>query len=835
MRQLALVIATEGGVGGTASRSAPERPGSRRLVILCTAVLVGWVALGAIGGTFQERLAEVQENDAASFLPDDVESTTVNELSEEFAGSDAFPAFLVVESQDGPLTPEQLGAAEAFAESLPGLPVVVGERDDSPDRPDGDPDDLTVGDFLAEAAPGTPAVPVQPSEDGEAVFALVNLAADPLGDALEDGADPVQAAVEAIRDADGDLGEGLDSYVAGPAATVADFGEAFGGIDGLLLGVALAAVLIILVVVYRSPLLPIIVILSAVFALSAASIAVFYLADADLVQVNGQAQGILFILVVGATVDYALLLTARYREELRGHDDRFAAMRRAWRRSLEPIVASGATVILGLLCLLLSQLGSNRALGPVAGTGIVFSMLSALTFLPAMLLLPLPVLVVVVTGAAAGLGAGLLAVTGGPVAVGAAAGALVGVAIAVAVGARLVHRRRDRSRHGDAVEAGRWVFWPGVPHVGSPGTETAGVWARVARAVGRRSRPTWIVVALVLAGLVAVAPTFRGDGTAQSDAFLTEVESVTGQEVLARHFPAGSDSPALVVVPQEVAQQALEVVTAREGVQAASLTAVPPGGEPVVVNGLVRIEAVLSDPSDSIAAEDTVQALREDLDAVSGDALVGGQTAIQLDVLDTSQADLVRIVPAVLLVILLVLTLLLRSVVAPLLIVAANVLSFAATIGVAAVVFNEILRFPGSDPAVVLFGFVFLVALGIDYSIFLMTRVREESGRLGARPGILVGLAVTGGVITSAGIVLAATFAALAVLPILFLAQIAFIVAFGVLLDTFVVRSLLLPALSYDIGRRIWWPHRLSRQPQVPREAVTGPAADRADTGAAAG
>jgi RND superfamily putative drug exporter len=830
MRQLALVIATEGGAGATSSPPAPARPRNRRLVVLCAAALVGWVVLGAVGGTFQERLAEVQENDAASFLPDDVESTTVNELSEDFAGSDTFPAFLVVESQDGPLTPEQLAAVQAFAESVPGLPVVVGEPDDAADRPADDPDDLTVGDFLAPAPPGAPAVPLQPSEDGEAVLGLVNLATDPLADALADGADPVQAAVTAIRDADDDPGDGLDSYVAGPAATVADFGEAFGGIDGILLGVALTAVLVILVVVYRSPLLPIIVILAAVFALSAASITVFYLADADLVQLNGQAQGILFILVVGATVDYALLLTARYREELRGHDDRFAAMRRAWRRSLEPIVASGATVILGLLCLLLSQLGSNRALGPVAATGIVFSMLSALTFLPAMLLLPLPVLVVVGAGAGAGAGAALLAVTGGPVTVGAAVGGLLGVAVAVAVAARLVHRRRDRSRHGDAVEAGRWVFWPGVPHVGTPGTETAGVWARVARAVGQRPRRTWVVVVLVLAGLAAVAPTFRGDGTAQSDTFLTEVESVTGQEALARHFPAGSDGPALVVVPEAVAEETLEVVTAREGVQSAALTAVPPGGEPVVVDGRVRIEAVLADASDSIAAEDTVRALRDDLDAVSEDALVGGQTAIQLDVLETSQADLVRIVPAVLLVILLVLALLLRSVVAPLLIVAANVLSFAATIGVAAVVFNEVLRFPGSDPAVVLFGFVFLVALGIDYSIFLMTRVREESARRGTRPGILVGLAVTGGVITSAGIVLATTFAALAVLPILFLAQIAFIVAFGVLLDTFVVRSLLLPALGYDIGRRIWWPHRLSREPQVPRgEAV----ADREAAGTA--
>ena len=204
--------------------------------------------------------------------------------------------------------------------------------------------------------------------------------------------------------------------------------------------------------------------------------------------------------------------------------------------------------------------------------------------------------------------------------------------------------------------------------------------------------------------------------------------------------------------------------------------------------------------------------MRTDLDEVSSEALVGGQTALQLDTSETAQRDLRVIIPIVLATIFVVLALLLRSLVAPLVLLVANVLSFAATIGTAAIVFNEVLDWPGSDPAVPLYAFVFLVALGIDYSIFLTTRVREESIKRGTRPGILKGLAVTGGVITSAGIVLAATFSALAVLPILFLAQIAFLVAFGVLLDTLVVRSLLVPALAYDIVPRFWWPSRLSRE-----------------------
>ena len=243
----------------------------------------------------------------------------------------------------------------------------------------------------------------------------------------------------------------------------------------------------------------------------------------------------------------------------------------------------------------------------------------------------------------------------------------------------------------------------------------------------------------------------------------------------------------------------------------------PPTGStppaPKVVDGDVVVLATLKGSAESAAAADTVRALRTDLDRVSPDVLVGGNTAIQLDARDTTDADRARVIPAILVVIFIVLALLLRSLAAPLLLVLANVLSFGATIGISAVMFNHVFDFPASDPSISLIGFVFLVALGIDYSIFLMTRVREESVRQGTHPGVLKGLSVTGGVITSAGVVLAATFAALGVVPILFLAQIAFIVAFGVLLDTLVVRSLLVPALAYDLGPRIWWPSKLWHTP----------------------
>ena len=610
-----------------------------------------------------------------------------------------------------------------------------------------------------------------PAQDGKAALALLNFDSADVGATLADGEPPIQRAVEEIRAKEKALEtDGATVYVAGPAGIIADLVTAFGSLDTTLLGVTLLAVLVILLIVYRSPVLPFIVIFTAVFALGLASFVVYWLAKKDVITLDGQGQGILSILVLGAATDYSLLLVSRYREELRRHDDRFDAMKLAWRRTLEPVAASAGTVVLGLLCLLLSDLGPTRGLGPVGAIGIGAALLAALTFLPAILVVP------------------------------------------------------GRTTGG---EHGRWIFWPGIPHVGSEGTETRGVWARVAGLVGTHPRRVWIVTALVLLGLAAWLPTLKAEGTKQADVFLTTVESVTGGEQLGEHFPAGSGNPTIVVAPGGKVTELVRAIQGTPGVASVVPTTDTPAGNappdpaapPKVVDGLVELQVTLSDPADSPAADKTVRLLRSSLDDVSSEALVGGVTAQNVDLRDTATADRNRIIPIILVVILVVLALLLRALVAPLVLLLANVLSFAATLGAAALVFNHVFDFPGSDPSVPLYGFVFLVALGIDYSIFLMTRVREESARQGTRPGILTGLAVTGGVITSAGIVLAATFAALGVVPILFLAQVAFIVAFGVLLDTLVVRSLLVPALGYDLGKAIWWSSRLARVPSSDRPA----------------
>ncbi|HET8601193.1 MAG TPA: MMPL family transporter [Segeticoccus sp.] len=676
------------------------------------AVLVAvWLLVGGVTGPLAGKLSTVQTNDAAAFLPASAEATQVARLQKKFNDQQTVPAVVVYADPSG-------------------LDAAVTQRA----RADAD----AIAGFDGVAAPVAGPVP---SRDGKALELIVPIRAD---SDVAGVVDRVRARVSA------GLPEGARGYVTGPAGFTADLTAAFAGIDGILLLVAVLVVLVILVLVYRSPVLPFAVLISSLFALAVASGLVYLLADRDLITLNGQSQGILFILVVGAATDYALLLTSRYREELREHESRFAAMAVAWRQSLPTVLASGLTVMAGLLCLLLSDLNSTSSLGPVGALGILGALLSTLTFLPAVLVL-----------------------------------------------------------------LGRAAFWPRRPRFGSPHPERSGVWGAVARFVGRRPRALWVGTGAGLVVLAAFVPTLQAGGTSQDALFLHQVPSVTGQQVAARHFPAGTGSPAVIIGPADRVTETVAAAKQVPGVSQARPVGptggpVKPGQEPASVDGLAQVQATLEAPPDSERAIDTVRALRDTVhDAVPG-ARVGGSTATTLDTRTTAEHDRNLVIPIVLVVIFVLLALLLRALLAPLLLLVTVVLSFAATLGVSALVFNHLFGFAGADPSVPLFGFVFLVALGVDYNIFLMSRVREESGRHGTRDGVLRGLAVTGGVITSAGVVLAATFAALSVIPLLFLAQIAFIVAFGVLLDTVVVRSLLVPALVHDLGSRVWWPSRLA-------------------------
>ncbi|GAA2965705.1 MMPL family transporter [Microbacterium schleiferi] len=715
-----------------------------RIGIPALLVLI-WVGVGSIGGPYFGKVDEVASNDQSSFLPESADATRVAERLPDFLGDEAIPAVLVV-TGDGELTDDQLAEVQTLVDEIAGIDGVL----------DG-------------------VSPPVVSDDGEAVQVFIPI----------DSSGEVREIAEEIRTLVTDeLQAPLEGWVTGPAGFTSDLVKGFLGIDGLLLIVALVAVFVILVIVYRSPLLPILVLMTSTFALTVALLVVWWLAYAGVFVLNGQVQGILFILVIGAATDYALLYVARFREAIGEGEPRWNATLRAWKGSFEPILASGGTVIAGLLILLLSDLATNRALGPIASIGIAFAMLSALTFLPALLAL-----------------------------------------------------------------FGRAAFWPFIPKHGLaelPDDFTKpvkGFWPRQARLIARRSRPVWIITTIALLVAALGVTQFKADGVASSDLVLGYSEARDGQDVLAEHFPAGSGSPVYVIVPESELAAAVTILDDSAGIDSVSVASEdspsgqapvsvengepvftafgPPGTpapSPTVSDGDVLVIATLTDAADSAEAEQTVRDLRDAFADELGDgvALVGGATATDVDSNDTSIRDRTVIIPIVLVVILLILMLLLRAVLAPVLLILTVVVSFGSALGVSALVFDYVLGFPGADPAVPLYGFVFLVALGVDYNIFLMSRVREESLVHGTRRGILRGLVATGGVITSAGLVLAATFAALGVIPILFLAQLAFIVAFGVLLDTFVVRSLLVPALAYDIGRAIWWPSKLWRRgPEV--------------------
>ncbi|WCE40365.1 MMPL family transporter [Brevibacterium sp. BDJS002] len=732
-------------------------PARRSLIALFAVLLVAWVAIAGVGGPYFGKISEVATNDRSSFLPESAESTKAQALIDQFSDLDYVPAIVVLEDKDG-LSKDSTTELEDLAERL-------------------DDEGLLAAD----------ASPVIPSEDGEALELILPVSTDTTADDVEQirsiiaGTFPIATAADSPTGDVDSVPTSADVYVTGPGGFSADLTSAFAGIDGILLLVALIAVFVILIIVYRSPLLPVIVLFTSVAALSASIFVIWHLADAGILLINGQVQGILFILVVGATTDYSLLVVARFRDALLTERDRVRAGLAAFKGVVEPIAASGGTVIAGLLVLLLTDLASTRALGPVAAIGILVAMLAALTFLPAALMV-----------------------------------------------------------------IGRAVFWPFRPQVRTTSSAPAkkGLWTRIAEVVAKRPRIIWIGLVVLLALPLIAFPQFKASGIAQSDFVLGDSEARDGQDVLSEHFPGGSGSPTQIVVAKDQLEDAAKAVGSLGGVESMTVvaeespsgtiaidddgqlqapqgqapqgqgapnsTSTPPPSPPAPteVDGQVLLEATLTDPADSLAAESTVTDIRDAVHKVDSETLVGGETAVDLDTNTTAEADRTLAIPLILIVITIVLILLLRSLVAPLLLVALTVLSFGTALGVSALVFNHLIGFPGADPSVPLYAFVFLVALGIDYNIFLMSRVREESLRVGTRKGVLEGLVATGGVITSAGIVLAATFAALAVIPVMFLFQLAFIVTFGVLLDAILVRSLVVPALVHDIGRRVWWPWR---------------------------
>jgi len=682
-------------------------PAGRRAKFVVAAVF--FIVTAIVSGLFSGKFEDAQKNETVSFLPGKAESVKSLEAVKRYPGGELAPAVVVYERKGG------LTAADRSR-------VAKDQQSFATDRP-------------SIALP--PQKPVF-SRNGDAALFSIPIRVTGDADRFETGMDSIRARVS------GEHG-GLTTKVTGGAGYQLDAVKVFGNINGTLLGVTALIVLILLVIIYRSPIFWAIPFFTVLLAESTARGIGYLLAEAG-VTINGQSGGILPVLVFGAGTDYALLLVSRYREELRRHEDKHDAIRVALQTAGPAILASGLTVIVALLTLSLAEVNGTAGLGPIGAMGVGLAMISMLTMLPALLAI-----------------------------------------------------------------FGRKAFWSPffdtIPHVGQQGTdETHGRWRAIGEWVAARSRRVWVGGTLVLV-VLALNVTQIDTGLTNTNSFRGEVESVQGADILARSFPGGLGGLTNVIVPDrgkaDAVRAALEkrrelvaqVLPAQQG---------PPG---------TRLDVVLRRDPFATATFDQVPALRRAVKAAGGSSvLVGGPTAEAYDYRKSATRDNFVVLPLALLVVFVILAILLRSLLAPLLLVLSVILSFFAALGTGIFFFEHVFGFQGVDPSLPLLTFVFLVALGIDYNIFLMARVREETLTHGTRQGMLRGLAVTGGVITSAGIVLAGTFSALAVLPLVFLTEIGFIIAFGVLLDTFLVRSVLVPALAFDLGPRIWWPSRLRHE-----------------------
>jgi len=672
-------------------------------------VLAVWVLIVAAGGPLGARFEQAQTNEQRTFLPDGTDSLRVVELSQRFPSGEQAPA-VIAYRRDGGLTATDRTAIERVSSAV-----------------------------AAADLPGTrpPVAPVF-SEDGRGAIVVVPIVVSGESDVLVD-------TVEDIRGLVADVPRGLEAKVGGGGGFSADAVKVFGNINGTLLVATASLVFVLLILIYRSPFFWFFPLL-AVFAAESTVRAVGWLMTEAGVTVNGQSAGILLVLVFGAGTDYALLLVARYREELHRHDDPHDAMRVALTRSAPPILASCGTVVLGLLCLALAQVNGTKGLGITGAMGVAVAALAMLTFLPAIL-----------------------------------------------------------------CAVGRRPFWPRIPRADGATDDiaTRGRFRRLGRWVARRPRAVWLgVTALLVAMSLGLA--VYDDGLTATEGFRGNVESVEAEGLVGDLFPAGASAPAEIVVtdPGRL-PDVMNVLRASPDVaEIGPAESGPPGR---------KLNVVMTSEPYSTEGYASIDAMRDDLERAGlGDvALVGGASAVERDLRAAATRDTMLLPPIVLAVTFLVLVLLLRAVVASALIILAVILSNLAAIGASVLIFRYVFGFEGVDPSFPLYGFIFLVALGVDYSIFLMARVREETERHGTHEGTLRGLAATGSVITSAGIVLAGTFSVLCVLPLVALIEVGFVVAFGIIVDTFIVRSILVPALVLDLGSRTWWPSPLDRRPAV--------------------
>jgi RND superfamily putative drug exporter len=674
-------------------------------------VLLAWVILLAILAPVGQKLSDVTDNRTESFLPKNAESTEALRVQERSFPGGQTVSGLIVYRRAGGLTPEdQQTIAADSAAAAKALPLV-----------------------------GKPSDPVA-SPGGEVAYVGVQLPDD--NDKLADWGKDLRRTVNSGHH------DGLDVYVTGSLGFNADFEEVFGDIDVKVLGVTVVLVVVLLLLIYRSPLIALVPLVVVGFAYSIAQGFVYLYAKSG-ATVSDNGATILVVLMFGVGTDYCLLLVSRYREELRHIEDKHEAMARALRRAGPAILASGLTVALTMLVLLLATVGSTHSLGPVSAIGVTVAFCAGLTLLPALLTV-----------------------------------------------------------------VGRRGFWPRRKVVAyrpeGPAEERAGVWRRVGDRVLRRPASALTVTVVLFTagafGLLAYKEDYSVTGF-----FKKPTESADGFDVLKSSLPAGALVPTTVLVTRDGGQVSDgDVAAVRKAALAVPGVATVDSGSVRSPDGSVaRLTVIFSDDPFESAALDRAEVLR---DRVHGAAppgtrvLVGDGSAVQADFNDAAAHDLKLIVPLALLVIFVILAVLLEALVAPLLLIVSVVLSFVGTLGLSVLVFRFVIGDAGVDNSLPTYAFIFLVALGIDYTIFLMSRVREEARHHGTREGTLRALAATGPVITSAGIILAGTFSVLMTLPVTFIFDLGFMVAVGILLDTFVVRTIMVPAIIELVGDRVWWP-----------------------------
>ena len=651
-----------------------------------------------------------------SGLPETAESQKVVDLLAEFPADEGTFAFVVYASE-GEFNDEQ-------------LEWLQGQFDPQTMMPSGGANEKFL-EYTSGELNGDPFVPPAAiSETGDTALITVPLE-------IADEFDVTRERIDSMREiASQDMPAGLSSYVTGPEAFLKDVGSIFDGANFTLLGVTALVVILLLLITYRSPILWVVPVLVILVADGMAGILARRVAEFFGFQADASVTGILSVLVFGAAANYALLLISRYREELLTHENRFDAMKQAYRGAAPAILASGSTVAISLSLLLLAEIESRQVLGLVSAVGIVIAMVAGLLVLPAAMVL-----------------------------------------------------------------FGRWIFWPLIPKLGGKNPYEKSIWTKLGRGVAKRPLVVAAVGVAILAGLASAGSGIKV-GLSANDIFIEKPEAVTGQEVLAEGFAAGQAAPSILLVRDDFVEDAVEVVENVAGVDS-----VTPGASH---DGRTRIDVVIDADPNSEEALTTVQNLRTALAVLPAEAepLIGGEDAIYLDTRDATERDQLLLVPLILGAVLIILILLLRSLAAPLMLLGAVVGSFFSAVGASWLIFQFVFGFPALDLTVLILAFLFLVALGVDYSIFLVTRAQEEAAKLGTREGMKKALGATGGVITSAGILLAAVFAVLGVLPLIALAQVGIIVCIGVLLDTLLVRTIIVPSLAFISGKRFWWPRK---------------------------